>query len=202
MSATSFHTRALLLYFVLYFLLAFVWRSWRVYQQSGVNPLVLPSGHDAYAYVARGFKLCLVVVALVLVAGAAFPGATYWFGPYEALQHAALAWVGWALLIVSLPFLLLAQQQMGQSWRIGIDQQRHTSLVQHGLFKHSRNPIFLAMRVTLLGAFCVLPSAVMLALLVAAEILIQVQVRLEEQHLLKLHGASYQAYCQKARRWL
>jgi protein-S-isoprenylcysteine O-methyltransferase Ste14 len=33
--------------------------------------------------------------------------------------------------------------QMGDSWRIGIDQEQKTSLVRHGVFKLSRNPIFL-----------------------------------------------------------
>jgi protein-S-isoprenylcysteine O-methyltransferase Ste14 len=74
--------------------------------------------------------------------------------------------------------------------------------VQGGLFAISRNPIFLAMRVTLLGLFLVLPSAATLSLLVAGEILMQVQVRLEEKHLASLHGAEYAAYCQRVRRWL
>jgi protein-S-isoprenylcysteine O-methyltransferase Ste14 len=74
--------------------------------------------------------------------------------------------------------------------------------VQGGLFAISRNPIFLAMRVTLLGLFLVLPSAATLSLLVAGEILMQVQVRLEEEHLASLHGAEYAAYCHRVRRWL
>jgi len=77
---------------------------------------------------------------------------------------------------------------MGASWRIGIDAQRSTELVQHGLFSVSRNPIF--------------PAASTLALLVAGEIPMQVQVRLEEQHLLQLPGRAYAMYCSRVRRWL
>jgi protein-S-isoprenylcysteine O-methyltransferase Ste14 len=91
---------------------------------------------------------------------------------------------------------------MGLSWRIGIDTAHATELVQHGLFGVSRNPIFLAMRLSLLGLLLVYPAAATLALLVAGEILIQVQVRLEEQHLLGLHGDAYRAYCARVRRWL
>ena len=71
-----------------------------------------------------------------------------------------------------------------------------------GCSRVSRNPIFLAMRVNLLGLFLVFPSAVTAALLVAGEILMQVQVRLEEQHLANLHGQVYDAYRAKVRRWL
>jgi protein-S-isoprenylcysteine O-methyltransferase Ste14 len=58
------------------------------------------------------------------------------------------------------------------------------------------------MRVNLLGLFLVFPAAATLALLVAGDILMQVQVRLEEQHLLQLHGQSYATYCSRVRRWL
>lgn len=91
---------------------------------------------------------------------------------------------------------------MGASWRIGIDAQRSTELVQHGFFSVSRKPIFLAMRVNLLGLFLVFPAGSTLALLVAGEILMQVQVRLEEQHLLRLNGPAYATYCSRVRRWL
>lgn len=90
----------------------------------------------------------------------------------------------------------------GVVWRIGIDTERETELVQGGLFAISRNPIFLAMRVQLLGLFLVVPSAVTLALLVAGEILLQVQVRLEEAYLCDLHGDRYLAYSARVRRWL
>ena len=106
------------------------------------------------------------------------------------------------MLIASLIWLLIAQAQMGASWRIGIDDKRRTELVQHGLFSLSRNPIFLALRLNLVGLFLIFPSAVTSALLATSEILIQVQVRFEEQHLANLHGQVYEAYRAKVRRWL
>ena len=97
---------------------------------------------------------------------------------------------------------LAAQAQMGMSWRIGIATAHRTDLVQNGLFSLSRNPIFLAMRVSLMGLFLALPAAATLALLCAGEILMQVQVRLEEQHLLASHGQAYADYRERVRRWL
>ena len=43
----------------------------------------------------------------------------------------------------------------------------------------------------MLGFSLVAPNAATLALLAAAEVIIQVQVRLEEKHLLGLHGSAY-----------
>ena len=193
---------ALLTYYVVVFIVAFVYRSLLVYRRTGVNPLVLPSGADAYGYVARAFKVVIAGIGGVVIALAIWPESHIYFGRWNALSISALAFAGWALLATSLIWLLIAQAQMGASWRIGIDDKRRTELVQHGLFTLSRNPIFLAMRVNLLGLFLVFPSAVTAALLVAGEILMQVQVRLEEQHLMNLHGQIYDAYQTKVRRWL
>ena len=193
---------ALLIYYVVVFIVAFVLRSLLVYRRSGVNPLVLPSGADAYGYVARAFKVVIVGIGVVVIGLAISTESQIYFGRWSALGIPAITYVGWALLICSLIWLLIAQAQMGASWRIGIDDKRRTELVQHGLFTVSRNPIFLAMRINLVGLFLVFPSAVTAALLMAGEILMQVQVRLEEQHLMNLHGQAYDAYRASVRRWL
>jgi protein-S-isoprenylcysteine O-methyltransferase Ste14 len=97
---------------------------------------------------------------------------------------------------------MLAQAQMGASWRIGIDTNASPPLVTGGLFALSRNPIFLGMRVSLLGLFLVLPNAVTLAILLAGEVLMQIQVRFEEDHLEATGGADYLAYHSSVGRWL
>jgi protein-S-isoprenylcysteine O-methyltransferase Ste14 len=48
---------------------------------------------------------------------------------------------------------------MGDSWRIGVGPGARTDLITSGLFRGSRNPIFL-MRVTLAGVFLVTPNVV------------------------------------------
>ena len=181
---------ALLIYYIVVFVVAFAWRSLLVYRRSGINPLVLPSSADAYGYVARSFKVTF------------WPASQTYFGPWTVLSTPAVAYLGWALLTATLVWLVIAQVQMGTSWRIGIDDKHRTELVQHGLFTRSRNPIFLALRINLLGLFLIFPSAVTAVLLVAGEILMQVQVRLEEKHLANLHGAAYNAYRARVRRWL
>lgn len=193
---------ALLIYYVVCFIFAFALRSLLVYRRSGVNPLVLPSSGDVHGYLALALKVVIAGIAVVVIGLAIWPEAQNYLGLWTALSTPVLAYVGWALLIASLIWLLIAQAQMGSSWRIGIDDKRRTELVQHGLFTLSRNPIFLAMRVNLVGLFLVFPSVVTAALLAAGEILIQVQVRLEEQHLANLHGQVYDAYRATVRRWL
>ncbi len=102
--------------------------------------------------------------------------------------------------MVALLCVLIAQPQMGDSWRLGIDTEVKTALVQQGVYGISRNPIFLGMQIMLVGLLLVLPNAVTLTTAVLGIVLIQIQVRLEEAHLTQLHGEAYRAYQQRVRR--
>jgi protein-S-isoprenylcysteine O-methyltransferase Ste14 len=192
----------LLAYFIAFFLLAFVIRTIIVYRNTGVNPLVLASTQDVYGYVGTAFKILMLACAVVVVVLATSPNAASWLGAIYPLQLAWVKWAGWGCLGLSLLFMLIAQIQMGASWRIGIDNTNRTELVSTGLFGISRNPIFLATRVILLGFFFVVPNAITLAILAVGEVLTQVQVRLEEKHMSNLHPAAYDHYASKVPRWL
>lgn len=193
----------LLAYFLVYFLFGFVLRSVLVYRRTGINPMVLPRTQDAYGYVGLAFKVMILACGLLVLLMALVPEAiSVWLGHIEPLHRPGIRWLGWCLLCSALMWMLVAQAQMGASWRVGIDTARRTELVISGLFARSRNPIFLAVRVTMLGLFLVAPNAATLAMLTASELLVQVQVRLEEKHLFTLHGKAYEDYCDRVRRWL
>ncbi|HEY8554940.1 MAG TPA: isoprenylcysteine carboxylmethyltransferase family protein [Burkholderiales bacterium] len=188
--------------FVLHFLAAFVWPSWRVWRTTGRNPLVLPRADDVHGFVGRWFKSVLALLFAYLVVQALVPGTAAYLGAVAWLDSRAFRRLGWLLLAISTLWLLTAQRQMGKSWRIGIDARETTDLVTHGLFRLSRNPIFLAMRANLAALVLLQPNAVTLALATAGEILMQVQVRLEEAHLAARHGNRYAEYLARVRRWL
>lgn len=204
---SSLNAFLLLGYLILYLWAAFFWRSWSVWRQTGINPLVLTRKDDAYGYVGRAFaaSIILVILAVVVNAFGAEIVAQY-LAPMTWLQTPR-AWVlGWALLVVSLIWIVIAQKQMGASWRIGIPQgessQSAAPLVMEGVFGYSRNPIFLGMAISLVGFFLVLPNALSLVALALGFVLMQIQIRLEESYLLSQHGETFQIYCAHVRRWL
>lgn len=187
---------------VLYFGVAFAWRSYAVWRQTGVNPYVLSRKDDAEGVIARAFRLLLGLLVVVVGLYALSPSAYRLVAPLEWLDHPGWQGLGIVLLVASLVWTAVAQAQMGTSWRVGIDVREPTALVEHGLFSRSRNPIFLGMRVSLLGFFLLLPNAVTLLTWVLGEVLIQVQVRLEEAFLTATKGDAYRAYTRRVRRWL
>ena len=192
---------ALLAYFTLFFLAALVWPTWRLWRRHGTNALVLPRDDSAQGVVGRWFRVTLLAIPVVLVPLAVGMPLEL-LGRLAWIESEALRWVGWTILAVSLVWVIVAQAQMGASWRIGIDTAAQPPLVRGGLFALSRNPIFLGMRLALLGLFLALPTGATLAILLLGEALMQVQVRLEEAHLSETLGHEYVAYRGGTRRWL
>ena len=189
-------------YLLVYFGVAFVWRSVVVYKTTGVNPYVLGKTDSAYDYIGVVFRLTFLAVVAVIILFSAFSAFYAYAAPIGWLETDFVRWSGLILLAVSLVWTAIAQLQMGASWRIGIDKKNRTELVENGLFKISRNPIFLGMRLALLGFFLTIPNAVTLLTLGLGDVLMQIQVRLEEEHLRNLHGEKYLEYCRRVRRWI
>ena len=192
----------LLVYVLVYVLVAFVWRSYIVSKHTGINPVTFKGTDTAHDFIGRVFKLVFVVVVLVVFVYSFSPIAYTYTLPIQWLENRWLRLTGVLLLLLSLVWTSVAQSQMGAAWRIGIDTEHQTPLVQKGLFAISRNPIFLGMILTLLGLFLTLPNAFTVLASVLGIVLIGVQVRLEEEHLAQLHPEAYGEYRQRVRRWL
>ena len=189
-------------YFIVFIGITFVYRTYANARRFGLKPYSFGNSEATHSLVARlliiGVLACLGVVLVYALA----PQLYAYLGPISWLEYRAIAWIGIALCLLSLVWIIVAQAQMGASWRIGFDPGKKTALVSSGLFAISRNPIFLGMTVTLLGLFFSLPNAFTFALLTGGGALIQVQVRLEEEYLRSKHGKLYATYCKKVPRWL
>jgi protein-S-isoprenylcysteine O-methyltransferase Ste14 len=188
--------------FVFYFAAAFVWPTLRVWRRTGVNPYVLPSTDDAYGFVTAGMRAVIVGLFVYVFLQMGRPDLEPALGALPWLAHRAVAIAGWAGLALATIWTVVAQYQMGRSWRIGIDTKHKTDLVTTGLFAWSRNPIFLAMRVSMFSLVLLRPNAATLALWLVGDVLIQFQVRLEEAFLAERHGAAYATYRSRVRRWI
>lgn len=190
------------IYLLAYVIAAFFWRSYVVWKKTGINPVVFKGSDNAHDYIGRIFKLLFAGVVLVVLVYAFVPAAYHYLTPVPWLERSWIRSAGVILLSASFVWTVLAQSQMGESWRIGVDSAQKTKLVKTGVFRISRNPIFLGMMVTLSGLFLVIPNAITLLILILGIVVINVQVRLEEEYLRTTHGAEYTAYMQRVGRWI
>lgn len=195
-------TAFLPVYFLLFFGVAFLWRTWRTWKKTGLNAYTLMNNSGVEEVTNTYFRLLPVASLLVMALYLSGDSAYRFLAPFYYLEFAALQMAGLALMMVALGIMVVAQGQMGESWRIGVDRENPTAFVQRGLFQYSRNPIFLGIVLSVIGYFLLLPNAVTLLILVLDLVLVQVQVRVEEQHLANQHGEDYTRYCRAVRRWI
>jgi protein-S-isoprenylcysteine O-methyltransferase Ste14 len=188
------------IYFIIYFGLAFVLKSVIVARRIGKNPLVLPKDDSAFGLIGLYFKLTLIAMFIYVLAFAFFPTWHDNFLPIISIDNLPIKYIGLGLLAIALIWTIVAQGHMKNSWRIGIDTETKTELVTTGLFRLSRNPIFFGMILSLVGLFLTTPNALTGLFLILGYVLIQIQIRLEEEFLTKQHGQNYISYKQKVRR--
>jgi protein-S-isoprenylcysteine O-methyltransferase Ste14 len=190
------------IYFLLFFGLAMFWRSYIAWKRTGINPYKLGNGDTVHDFVGKLFRLTLIATALIVFVFSFLDQYYEWLSPIAWMNSSVLTILGIVSLILALIWVLVAQLQMGDSWRIGIDEKSESALVQHGLFGVSRNPIFLGMLIMLVGLLLLLPTAVTLTVTVLGVVLIHVQVRLEEAFLIEKYGEDYRKYQMSVRRWI
>ena len=110
-------------------------------------------------------------------------------------------WLGIVSCCAGLSILLWSLISFGWSFRIGIDTDQPDRLITTGVFAHSRNPIYVAFALVLVGEFLVFPYWPFLAYLIAGIWLFHRQVLLEERFLIGHYGQQYQKYCKRVRRY-
>jgi protein-S-isoprenylcysteine O-methyltransferase Ste14 len=124
-------------------------------------------------------------------------GASLQFVPVPA----SVTWVSLSLWGAGFALLFIGRFEMGDSFRIGSPQER-TTLKITGLFRLSRNPMYL-------GVFATLAASVLYTLnpvlALAAIFVVVVHHRIvlaEEKYLRQAFGGEYAEYCTHVRRYL
>lgn len=149
----------------------------------------------------RNWKIA-VALALIFAASAWLaPGWEALLGRPDWAGLAPLRWTSAVMFMGSALLIAAAQIQMGASWRIGVPEDGPGPLVAHGLFRWSRNPIFVGMIGAVLALFLWSPHIGTAAVLAATWTLALVQVRIEEEALREKHGEAYKRYAAHVGRW-
>ena len=84
-----------------------------------------------------------------------------------------------------------------------LNPDKASSLVTHGIYQYTRNPMYTGMAMVLLGGVIRIGSPLgVLAVLFFVWYLTQFQIKPEEEALRTLFKEEYENYCQKVRRWV
>ena len=199
MKATIAADIALVL-FAVFGVLGFGWRSWLQYRRTGSTGFRGTSGRIGSTEWIAGVGF---VVALMVAVSAAILQRANVIQPICILTAVWIQVTGIAVAMIGIAATVYAQLEMGDSWRIGVDEQETTTLVHTGVFGRVRNPIYTAMFTFGLGIALVTPNLVACVGFVLLVSMIELQVRrVEEPHLLRTHGAAYRAYTASVGRFI
>ena len=167
---------------------ATLWRGVAIRRATGDRPWAFAAAKGVQHI--AGSSFALTVTALLVAAALAPAGVPSGW----TILAATVALVGAAIVIV-------AQVQMGRAWRVGVRDGDAPLFISHGLFRFSRNPIFVGM--ILVGSAIAMVSATWWGW--AAWVLFvascAVQVRIEETHLELSFGEAYRAFRRQVPRW-
>jgi len=143
----------------------------------------------------------LMFVATAVITWVA-PNLEVLLGPPPGWWSNSLRWLATVMFAACVVLIVVAQVQMGASWRIGVPKEGPGALVSHGVFGWSRNPIFLGMVGAAIALFIWTPNILSAAGAMAAWLLASIQIRIEEEALLAKHGEAYRSYVDRVGRWL
>jgi protein-S-isoprenylcysteine O-methyltransferase Ste14 len=110
-------------------------------------------------------------------------------------------WIALLLLISGFLLLFAGRFEMGNSFRIGSPKES-TRLKVDGLFKFSRNPMYLGVYTTILASIVYTLNPILLAIGIFVVIVHHRIVLAEEQYLLNAFGEEYKEYCARVRRYI
>ncbi|MDR3172817.1 MAG: isoprenylcysteine carboxylmethyltransferase family protein [Treponema sp.] len=114
----------------------------------------------------------------------------------------ALRYAGILLCYAGLIIFFMALLSFGKAWRIGIDEKNSNELITGGIFRYSRNPIFLFMDMYFTGMMLVYPTVILILTALGAAAGLHLQILREEKFLLEKFGEKYAEYKKHTRRYL
>ncbi len=125
----------------------------------------------------------------------------YFPGPRFSGLAAQVA--GGVMLVLGLLLLVLANGLFVRAGTDAIPFRNVSALVTDGVYRFTRNPMYLGMLLVLLGCAVTVGSLFALAIPPLFAVIIEMRfIRPEEALLRELFGEDYAAYCQRVRRWL
>lgn len=142
-----------------------------------------------------GLGLILVWQALAAGFGLYVPLAGLLFAPWTKLGVTVFA-AGVALVGAAIA-------DMGPSWQMGFDQSvPEHGLVKSGVFRWSRNPIYLGLIVLFIGWLLVLPTLLSLIIVAGVGLGVRRQAIDEEEYLQRTYGPEFRAWAGEVGRFV
>ena len=105
------------------------------------------------------------------------------------------------LVIPGLIIFIVSLRQLGESLRVGLPEEE-TTLKTHGLYRYSRNPIYVSVYMLGLASCIYVPHWLNITLLVLAVVIHHFIIKAEEKFLLSKFKEQWVEYTNQVRRYI
>lgn len=113
-----------------------------------------------------------------------------------------LVWVCAALIVIGAILAVVTFRSMGDALKFGLPDAENPPLLVGGIYRWSRNPMYLAFDLIDLAAFLLMPQLLVGVCLIIATGVHHMIILSEERYLLKEYEESYEVYMHEVRRYL
>ena len=96
----------------------------------------------------------------------------------------------------------ISQTTIGKSWRVGIDINTKPGLITNGIYSKIRNPTYTGLYILCMGIFIILPTMLISHWILSFFLMMEFQVRCEEEYLEQQYGTDYKNYYKNTKRYL
>jgi protein-S-isoprenylcysteine O-methyltransferase Ste14 len=104
--------------------------------------------------------------------------------------------------VLGLTICRIAQLTIGKSWRVGIDEQTKPGLITNGIYRYMRNPTYTGLFLLCAGVWLINPTYLYAFWILAFYLMMEFQVRCEEEYLEMQYGDDYKSYCIMTKRYI
>jgi len=187
------------------FFIVTVSRTIHIWVHQKINPIKLNLGKDGLLGAMELFMffgMNLWSIELVMHSLPQKSNLFPWPFNVPLIDLGAAKLVGILLCVIAFLFLGFGLFALGNSWRLGIDQEKPGILVTSGIYSISRNPIYIFFNLWFLGTFLIQGTFIFLLFTILTAINLHYQMVKEENILTNLHGSAYADYHMRVPRYI
>ncbi|MDR0469935.1 MAG: isoprenylcysteine carboxylmethyltransferase family protein [Peptococcaceae bacterium] len=168
-----------------------------ILRRNGINAIVFGVTDKS------DFLLVPFVLAIIYTVCSSAFGLPMWkplITPFWETQIPGM--IGIAFCVIAVVGMGASLVSFGNSFRVGIDEQKPDKLVTAGAFAFTRNPVYVCFDTFFCGQFLIHRNIIIAVAVVGFALAIHRQVLREERFLIAHYGREYEAYRKKVRRYL
>lgn len=147
-------------------------------------------------------KVMTVSIVLIIIIHVFFKNDVGATDSIDFLDNQPFKIIGFGMGSLGLSICRVAQVTMGKSWRVGIDENAKPGLITNGIYQYMRNPTYTGLYVLCIGVWMINSTFLYSYWILAFFIMMEFQVRCEEEYLESQYGKAYLDYCKQTKRYI